>query len=366
MTNLKGSTAPKEVPDKMRALVSIEGKTAEVKQIPVPSPGEGEILVKVHYVAQNPTDWKAMSAVPPGRTIGCDFAGEVYDTNGSHWRNGQRVAGFVQGTSPDPNDAEKSRGAFAEFLTIESSLVFEIPESVSDQEASVVPLPFATASQAMYQRLNLPEPSKPAKSSFPLLISGGTSSVGKYAIQLGKMSGCFVVATGSKKNHDFLLSLGADAVVDYNDADWPDQVRKATHDKLEHAFDCIAEHGTPQAIAKSLAPTKGGHIVTLLPIGNVRPEVEKINSKAKIESTIVYTVFQRPLAYKVFDNCGEETPQDKAVWEKYLDWLPQALGSKRLKPNRVKEMGGLEDLLKGFKEQQEGRVSAEKLVYKVA
>lgn len=344
----------------MKALVSVEGKTAEVQDVPIPSPGFGEIVVKTHYVAQNPTDWKAMSMVPPGRTIGCDFAGEVHDNNGSHWRPGQRVAGFVQGTAVDP-----PRGAFAEYLVIEASLVYPIPDAVSYQNAAVIPLPIATAIQAMFQRLKLPEPSRPAKTAFPFLVSGGTSSVGKYAIQLGKMAGAFVIATGSKKNHEFMLSLGADVAVDYNDADWPEQVRQKSHDGLEHALDCIAENGTPEQIARALSPTKGGHIVTLLPIGSVRAAVEGINKKAKIESTIVYTVFQRTLPYKAFDNCGEETPQDKAVWEKYLQMLPEYLEHGKIKPNRVKEMGGLDDIKTGFQLQQEGKVSAEKLVYKV-
>ena len=48
----------------MKALVSIEGKAAEVNaDVTIPQPGEGEILVKVHTVAQNPTDWKAVAMV---------------------------------------------------------------------------------------------------------------------------------------------------------------------------------------------------------------------------------------------------------------------------------------------------------------
>lgn len=344
----------------MKAFVSIEGKAGEVQEIPIPTPGFGEVVVKAHRVAQNPTDWKAMSMVPPGRTIGCDFAGEIHDNNGSHWRPGQRVAGFVQGTAVDP-----PRGAFAEFIVIEASLLYAIPDSFSYENASVLPLPIATAIQAMFQRLNLPQPSKPAKTTFPFLVNGGTSSVGKYAIQLGKLAGAYVIATGSKKNHELLLSLGADAAIDYNDADWPEQVRQKSHDGLEHALDCIAENGTPEAIAKALSPTKGGHIVTLLPIGNVRDAVQSINSKAKIESTIVYTVFQRPLPYKAFDNCGEETPDDKAIWEKYLQMIPGWLQDGKIKPNRVKEMGTIDDINAGFKLQQEGKVSAEKLVYRI-
>lgn len=148
-------------------------------------------------------------------------------------------------------------------------------------------------------------------------------------------------------------------MVDYSDAAWPEQVRKVTHDGLRHAFDCIAEKGTQEAIAKAMDPVKGGHIVGLLPHKFEHPKV-------KYESTIVYTVFERVLKYGAFDNCGEETPGDKAVWEKYLGMLPELLSSGKIKPNRIREMGGLKDIITGFKEQQEGMVSAEKLVYKIA
>ncbi|CAJ2510832.1 Uu.00g064570.m01.CDS01 [Anthostomella pinea] len=345
---------------KMKALVTVGDKTAKVQEIDVPKPGEGEILVKVHYVAQNPTDWKGVMSAPAGRTVGCDFAGTVEDNNGSHWRNGQRVAGWVHGQSSEP-----PRGAFAEYLVVEASLVYPIPDKTSFQDAAVVPLAFATAVQAMVGRLKTPEPSKPAKTAFPFLVNGGTSSVGKYAVQLGKLSGAFVIATGSKANHELLKSLGADATVDYKDADWPSQVRKLSHDGLEHAFDCIAEKGTIEAMARAMSPTKGGHVVTLLPVGgDVRDKIE--NKKVRLESTIAYTVFGRPLDYP-FDNCGNgPTPEDKALWEKYLAMLPDLLSSGRLKPNRVRELGGIETISDGFREQQEGKVHAEKLVYKIA
>lgn len=345
---------------KMQALVTQEDHKVAVQEIDIPKPAEGEILVKVTYVAQNPTDWKAARGAPPGRIVGCDFAGTIADANGSSWREGQRVAGFVQGTSTNGIPPNPIRGVFAQYCVIEKSLVFAIPDDITDQQAAVIPLPFATAVQAMFQRLQLPEPSKPAKTAFPFLVYGGTSSVGKYGIQLGKLAGLFVVATGSKKNHELLKSLGADAVVDYNDADWPEQVRKVTHDGLEHAFDCIAEKGTQEAIAKAMSPTKGGHIVGLLPHKLEHPKV-------KYESTIVYTVFERALKYGAFDNCGDQpTPGDKTIWEKYLSLLPDLLSSGKIKPNRIREMGGLNDIITGFKEQQEGKVSAEKLVYKIA
>ncbi|KAI1401254.1 zinc-binding dehydrogenase [Hypoxylon fuscum] len=345
----------------MKALVTSAPQTATVQDVPIPQPDDGEILVQVHRVAQNPTDWKAVALVPPGRTVGCDFAGAVRDARGSPWRAGQRVAGFVQGASDAP-----ARGAFAEYAVVEASLVYAVPDGVALADAAAVPLAFATAVQALFGRLNLPEPSKPAKSAFPVLVSGGASSVGLYAVQLAKLAGLYVVATASPKNHALLQELGADAVVDYKDPSWPEQVRKLTHDGLEHAFDCIAEHGTPEAIAHALSPTKGGHIVTLLPANSVRAQVAGVNKKARIESTIVYTVFERPLKYGPFDNCGEATPRDKALWEKYLAVLPEYLASGKIRPNQVREVGGMEDILRGFEEQSQGKVSAEKLVYKIA
>ncbi|KAI0846545.1 GroES-like protein [Daldinia vernicosa] len=347
----------------MKALVVAEGKTAKVQDVDVPKPNQGEILVKTHYVAQNPTDWKNMLSilepVPPGRILGCDFAGTVQDPNGSHWREGQRVAGFVFGASDNP-----PRGAFAEYLVTEATLVYPIPDNVSYQDAAVIPLAFATAVQAMFGRLKLPEPSQPAKSVFPFLVNGGTTSVGQYAIQLGKLAGAFVIATGSSQHHEWLKSLGADAVIDYKDPNWPENVQNLTHDRLEFAFDCISENGTVEAVAKTISSTKGGHIVTTLPVDKIRDKIE--NKKVKLESTIVYTVFGRPVKYGNFDNCGETTPQDKALWEKYLAMLPELLSSGKIKPNRWRELGGLDSIPTGFQEHLEGKVRTEKLVYKIA
>jgi NADPH:quinone reductase-like Zn-dependent oxidoreductase len=73
----------------MRALVTKGNNVAAVEEVPKPQPGEGEILVKVHYVAQNPTDWKQVAASKEGKVVGCDFAGTISDPNGSKWREGK-------------------------------------------------------------------------------------------------------------------------------------------------------------------------------------------------------------------------------------------------------------------------------------
>ncbi|KAI0870586.1 zinc-binding dehydrogenase [Hypoxylon argillaceum] len=345
----------------MKAFVTVEGGTAAVQEIPKPIPSEGEILVRVHYAAQNPTDWKAVPFRPPGRIAGCDFAGTVADANGTSWRAGQRVAGFVYGTMADP-----IRGAYAEYLVSPASLVWAVPDAVPLPDAATVSLAFATAAQALFQRLGLPEPGSPAAEPAPVLVNGGASSVGLYAVQLAKLAGLRVIATASAQNHALLAALGADEVVDYRDPVWPEKVRELTRDGLRHALDAVSEKETTAAVARAVSSARGGHVVCILP--RKAAELPAGLEKVRVESTIVYTVFGRPidLGDDGFENWGGETPVDRAFWEKYVAALPGLLASGQIKPNPPRELGGLEDIARGFELQKQGKVRAEKLVYKIA
>ncbi|KXJ87935.1 zinc-binding dehydrogenase [Microdochium bolleyi] len=352
----------------MKALVTASPKTVAVRSdVPIPVLRQGEILVKVHYAAQNPTDWKGVPGKPPGRVVGCDFAGTVADANGSsQWAVGQRVAGWVHGGSADPD-----RGAFAEYLATEPSLVFPVPDSVSLEAASTVSLAVATAVQALFQRLGLPQPGSSSAGSSDkktqVLIYGGTSSVGLYAVQLAKMAGLRVIATGSARNHDLLRSLGADETVDYNDADWVEKVRSLTNDDLRYALDTISEGGSIESVASAISTAHGGHVMCLLPWRGAKLP-EDVAARVKVESTIAYTVFEKPLkGMEAFDYNGGVTTEDRRFWEEHgLKKLPGWLESGELKPNPVKILGGLEAVPEGFKLHQEGKVRVEKIVYKIA
>ncbi|KAK2012522.1 zinc-binding dehydrogenase [Colletotrichum eremochloae] len=351
----------------MRALVTQGDKTAKVQEIPKPQPGPGEILIKVSVVAQNPTDWKTTAAASAGRIVGCDFAGTIADPNGAPFREGQRVAGWVHGAWENP-----PRGAFAEYLVTESTMVFPVPDALTDKEAAVISLAFATAVQALFQRLRLPEP-KPdgtpavpantADERIPILINGATSSVGMYAVQLAKMAGLRVIATGSKKNHALLKDLGADVTIDYRDAHWVDLLKAAAGHKLRHAFDTISEVDTTKAVVQAVQP--GGHVICILP-----RKADEVGAPegVRVESTLAYTVFGRHVTYggAPFDNIDGPKPEDKAFWEKYLAILPKWLEEGKIKPNPQKELGGLEDIPKGFELQAKGGVSAQKLVYRIS
>ena len=84
------------------------------------------------------------------------------------------------------NVVDLADGAFAEHIQALGDVQMKIPDNISDAEAAAFPVSVTTAGMALYQELGLPFPSEPVKESFPILIYGGSSSVGATAIQLAK------------------------------------------------------------------------------------------------------------------------------------------------------------------------------------
>lgn len=124
------------VPPMMRKLFSNgQGQPPIIRDIPVPQPGEGELLIKVVAVAQNPTDWKAATLGNAGLGLGVDFAGAVVSSGPStsaSFAPGDRVSGFAMGGQ------DKDHGAMAEYAIVDASLVWRIPEGKSFEEASTM------------------------------------------------------------------------------------------------------------------------------------------------------------------------------------------------------------------------------------
>ncbi|KAG5764707.1 hypothetical protein H9Q72_007212 [Fusarium xylarioides] len=303
---------------RMRAFVADGKGSGSVQLIPRPRPGEAEILVKIHYAALNSGDWKLVEGdvldgpARPGLIAGCDFAGTVEDPKGSRWKKGQRVGGWVHGAT------FKGMGSFAEYMNIEASLVFAVPDNISLQQASTVSLAFATATQAMYQHLSLPEPYQSKEDRVDFLVYGASTSVGLYAVQLGKLSGLRVIAVASSKNHDLLKRLGAEVTVDYHGEDWVERVKEVAGGKLRYALDNIADGGSSEKVARCLAHSAGSQLIALSPLD--KESLHAVNPYVKAESMLAFTVFGKAFGeeYTVFDNTGPETPDEKSAWEKYL------------------------------------------------
>lgn len=354
----------------MQALVTVEGKKAEVKEVPLPVLEDDDILIKTLAVTLNPTDWKHIALMsPPGVIVGCDFCGIVEqlgpNVKNKNLKKGDRVAGFVHGSKTE------DRGSFAEYIKTNSELVATVPDNVSDEVGSSLGIGGETAIQALFHRLELTIPdfskgaAKVTDSSPELLVWAGSTSVGQWAVQLGHAAGYKVITTASPKNHAFLKELGAYDTYDYSDASTPQKIA-SSYPNLSKALDCISENGTQQLCVKSLG-TKGGRVVVLL-----KPDSEAIalrKGEVDIVHTLIYTALGRPFSYGKAEFPQEKVDTDSAFLKQWLNGdqghLYTLLKQGLVKGNKIKSMsGGLKGVPEGLQYLQDGKVSAEKLAYK--
>ncbi|UJR17530.1 hypothetical protein I4U23_004425 [Adineta vaga] len=342
------------------ASVVRENKKLAIEKLDIPKYGSKDLLIKVTHVAQNPTDWKHVhfGLAKPGSIVGCDFAGEVVavgDAAVGNYTKGERVAGCVHG-GLDPKFG--IRGSFTEYVVQEASLVFRYPSTISSEAAATIPLASITAALGLFHKLGLPLP--PASRRASVLVWGGSTSVGQYAIQLAKAAGCFVVTTASPARHIYLKELGSDTCFDYKDSNVVAQIKQATNGNLAYAIDCVSEKESVQQVCATLTGANP-QIATVLPgVSNDIP------SHIKERSILMYTIVGRQM--NVFGQDFEAEPQDKMFAEKFYQLLSDVLFPRGLiKPNKVTKIpGGLNGIEERFKRMMENKVAGEKFVYAIA
>jgi len=197
-----------------------------VEQAPYTEPRAGEILVKNHAVAVNPVDWMIpylgdlmFSWIKCPFVLGFDLAGEVVAVGSgvTSVKVGDRVLAGAAGVAKQRNRA--AEGAFQAFTIVLPHLTTVIPGHLSYAQAAVVPLGVMTAACGLFQSdalaLELPSATAKARDQW-VVIWGGSTSVGSNAIQLAVAAGYGVVTTASPKNFEYVRSLGATYVFDYN------------------------------------------------------------------------------------------------------------------------------------------------------
>jgi len=349
------------IPTTMRAVLGVEAGRVAVKEIDTPVIEPHEILVKVHAVAQNPTDWKHVWHVANKDTIvGCDFSGTIVQVGAEVPSNVEidtHVAGFVQGSH------WKDRGAFAEYLKTDWDLVWTVPPgTLSHEEAAAMNVGSWTAVQAMYHptRLGLVEPPEKVDTPEWVFIYGGSTSVGQYAIQLAKISGYKVVTVASPHNHELVKSLGADLVFDYKEKNVVDQIKKATNDSIHHAVDTHAQGGSQVMTVATLGPGPGAATVILV------PEEAAVNYRSDVQViyTLLYTALGREFQHR--DTSFARSEEDREHMVAFLPKLTELVREGKIRPNRIKVWeGGLDAVADGLVYMKEGKVSGEKIVYRV-
>jgi NADPH:quinone reductase-like Zn-dependent oxidoreductase len=187
--------------------------------VPVPSKlGQGEVLVRVQAAALNPIGYK-MTRVMPNfiahrpNVAEHDLAGVVVDANGSQFTNGDPVFGII----PTDLQFKTGQGALAQYARLPSTHLVRYPSNISPTEAAGLALAGQTAYQALFNNASLQHGQR-------VLVNGGSTSVGAFAIQIAKAHGCHVTAIASGKNEEFVRNLGADDFIDYTKAQLPNQL----------------------------------------------------------------------------------------------------------------------------------------------
>ncbi|MFI6026659.1 NADP-dependent oxidoreductase [Amycolatopsis magusensis] len=199
------------------------------EEVPVPEPGPGEVLVRVHAAGLNPPDWYAragMPGVPPElkppfdlpAILGTDVSGVVEavaaDVDG--FAAGDEVFGLLR------FPAALQSGAYAEYVTAPASDLARKPATLDHVQAAALPMSVLTAWQFLIE-LGHDEPSpfqearhRPmALGGARVLINGAAGGVGHLALQLAKWKGAHVIAVASGTHESFLRELGADEFIDY-------------------------------------------------------------------------------------------------------------------------------------------------------
>ena len=227
----------------------------EERDLPVPEPGPGEVLVRNLAVAVNPVDAKIRAAgrwagVEPPFVLGYDAAGVVAKV-------GPGVKDLKEGDEVyyTPEIFGNPHGTYAEYTPVPAGIVAKKPKNLSFAEAAAIPLAGGTAWEAVVRRLDV----RPGET---VLVMGGAGGVGSFAVQFAKAAGAYVIATASAENLPVLKELGADLALDYR-GPWAEEVLKATEGQgVDAAFETAGE-SLVERVIPVVRPF--GRIATILP-----------------------------------------------------------------------------------------------------
>jgi NADPH:quinone reductase-like Zn-dependent oxidoreductase len=245
----------------------------QVHQVPTVHPSEGEVRIRVEWTASAPLDLHQADGgllVNHPQVLGDGIAGTVVAVSSSTKRLkvNDKVFGFTW-----RSQQEKAHQIYA---TAPENLLGVLPDGISMQEAATLPNNFVTVFHAVVTDLGLtlpwPKPSAytPEQAEDPILIWGGSSSVGQYALQILKYFGYRnLLTTASPKHHDLLRSYGAAQVFDYNDPDVIKAILASSTRSAEPAIplilDCIgSQNGSVRPLA--LIAQSGAKVAVLLPV----------------------------------------------------------------------------------------------------
>jgi NADPH:quinone reductase len=211
-------------------------------QLAEPRAGTGQIRIRVHAAAVNPSDSLTRSGItkrllaeqapdldypPPPYVLGWDLAG-VVDEIGPATDTGHRVGDPVCAVTP------MGLGGYAEYAVVSARSVVRAPEGVGHEAACTLPMNGLTARVAV-DRLALP-------AGATVAVTGAAGTLGGYVVQLARADGLHVVADSAPADEPLVRSLGADQVVRRGE-DVGERIRELHPGGVDGLVDCAVQDG---------------------------------------------------------------------------------------------------------------------------
>lgn len=247
----------------MQALVGGHGPVWQVRDLPVPEPGPGQVLLRLHAAGLNRADLHRLAgtynpgAVGDGEFVGgLEGAGEVIAV-------GAGVAGELVGTRVMATIG----GSFAQLAAVDHRYLLAVPERMSWVEAAALPVALSTEHDALVTQAGF-------TAGGTVLVLGATSSVGLIGVQLAKALGASLVVatTTNDAKADVLRRCGADLVVNTATGELASAVLEATGGV---GIDVVLDHLAGQPLADCIPAVR--HNGTIINVGRLAGATATIN-----------------------------------------------------------------------------------------
>lgn len=214
--------------------------------IPIPEIDDNEVLVRIQAVGVGIHDrWWLPSNPRFPHAIGLEGAGVIASA-------GSEVTGFKPGDRVMFSSAQQPKGGtWAEFAAVSAAGLIPIPDNLKFTDAAALPVAGTTALEGI-KALKLDQDDT-------VFMAGASGAIGTLAIQLATMRGYRIAASASAKNHEHMLSLGAELALDYRDPDWAKPVLRWMPGGVDAAL--AIQPGTG-AISMQVV-RDGGRVVTI-------------------------------------------------------------------------------------------------------
>lgn len=213
------------------------GDVLSVGDLPMPEPGAGEVLVRVHTSGVNPSDVKTRAGnlgplTVPQTIPQSDGAGviEAVGEGVESSRVGERVWLYNVNRTPD-GMGQGANGTGAQYAAVDARHAVLLPDGIAFEQGACLGVPAMTAHRALF--IDGPVSGK------TVLVTGGAGAVGSMAIQMAKASGARVITTVSGDEKAAVAKEdGADTVINYKTEDLVEAILAATGgEKLDHIVD---------------------------------------------------------------------------------------------------------------------------------